>query len=140
MKTLSIFTVILLIAGSTVLGQSGFNFQKYNNSSATVPYKLLTFTGTKQSNNGAYSVLLAWSAVGETNIVGYAIEKSSSSSPQSWNIISYVPSSNQNLVITRNYSDNIGSIFNRITFNYRLKIYFTNHTIQYSNVVSVQLP
>jgi len=101
-------------------------------------YKLLSFTVSSSNIGDRWTTNLTWTAVGETQISGYEIERMMSTNPGIWTLISIVPGSNSNTLITRNYLETF-TLTRSLTVFYRLKINFVNGSVQYSQVVHVTI-
>ena len=101
---------------------------------SSTSFQLTSFTVAKNGNN----IKVSWSAVGETNIISYDIERESNLSAGNWFYRSTVASSNNNALISRTFSDPINiSGWGSVTISYRLKIYHSNNTVSYGPIKSI---
>jgi hypothetical protein len=115
------------VTPSPVLKTTGGN----NGPSTSTAYQLVSFSVTKLSPGNLHDYI-NWTAVGETNITQYELQKSWGNN-YSWQIISTIPSSNSNTSISRS----ITQWASGGTSYFRLKIYHTNNTITYSTIKKV---
>ena len=83
--------------------------------------------------------LLQWSATGESNIIQYEVEKSSSSNFSSFTTESTVSASTSDQSINRSYVNWIFGNGQTLTLYYRLKIYYRTGAISFGPVVSITI-
>ena len=116
-----------------VTGFSSFYFAASN---ATLPFNLITFTGSLENKTTS---LLKWKTANETNTSSYVIERSADG--QNFNPIGTVAASG-NTSTEANYNFRDPEVANEQSLNvfYRLKMFDLNGTYRYSNVVKVTLP
>jgi hypothetical protein len=101
--------------------------------SVSLPVTLTSFTG--YNNNNGYAVL-NWSTSIESNLKDYSLERSIDGT--NFTSVVTIPAKN---IDNSNYSynDNISGIQNTSTLYYRLKIFNTDGTSVYSNIVQITL-
>lgn len=109
-----------------------------NNNNINEVYMLLSFTVSSSHVGKQWTTHLTWTAEGETQIVGYEIERMMSTGPGIWTVIASVPGSKSNSLITRNYFETFTQT-TPLTILYRLKINFVNGSVQYSQIVNVAI-
>jgi hypothetical protein len=101
-------------------------------------YKLISFTVSSSHVGNQWTTHLIWTAVGETQITSYEIDRMMSTNLGIWSAIAKVHGSNNNALITRNYFETF-TVTNPLTVFYRLKIYFVNGSVQYSQIIYVAI-
>ncbi len=97
---------------------------------ASLPLKLLSFSGSVQNDN----VALAWETTNEKNVLGFDIEGMTAGT---WDKIGFVPSSSTNVLSNHYY---LNDSFPIIGLNYyRLKIIDIDGKFVYSDIISVEV-
>ncbi|HTX89559.1 MAG TPA: hypothetical protein VMC08_11255 [Bacteroidales bacterium] len=97
-------------------------------------YKLLSFSAVGSQIGNQWGTQVTWTASGETQIIGYELERQVSTNPKNWVGVAYYPGSGSNNAITRSFQENFGSLTNTLYVAYRLRIYLVNGSVQYGPV------
>lgn len=117
-------------------------------SKSTSPeFKLISFTVQKLKNTKAnstnvcesYNVRVTWTAINESKVLGYDLEKSSMIDFPFVTVLAHFPSSEADASISRSYLDGGSTGGRSLTYYYRLKIYYADGTTGFSQTQSVNV-